>query len=162
MIVDLLRARLEGTRSEGARGAGAGGEEGWEPGKRGTRLRGGGRGRRPGKGRRDTDMEARGNPAVASGQAIHADAPAVYLPRYPQSVPATHTRPHAIPASSARFRQTIPSPDLHGVSGQLSVGGDLCADICRKAESVIAPYLTDLQARVKKEGIRIGSCESLL
>lgn len=29
----------------------------------------------------------------------------------------------------------------------------------RKPESTIAPFLTDLQARVKKEGIRVGSCE---
>jgi hypothetical protein len=29
----------------------------------------------------------------------------------------------------------------------------------RKPESVIAPFLTELQARVKKEGIRIGSCK---
>jgi len=29
----------------------------------------------------------------------------------------------------------------------------------RKPESTIAPFLTELQARVKKEGIRIGSCE---
>lgn len=29
----------------------------------------------------------------------------------------------------------------------------------RQPESVIAPFLTELQARVKKEGIRVGSCE---
>jgi len=33
---------------------------------------------------------------------------------------------------------------------------------CRKAESIIAPYLTGLQARVKPEGIRIGSCTSTI
>jgi hypothetical protein len=27
-----------------------------------------------------------------------------------------------------------------------------------KPESTIAPFLTELQARVKKEGIRVGSC----
>ena len=33
---------------------------------------------------------------------------------------------------------------------------------CRsKPESVIAPFLTELQARVKKEGIRVGSCERI-
>jgi hypothetical protein len=100
------------------------------------------------------------------------DDTALCLPGYPQLVSTTSTRFDALPSSPSSVIQAFPSSHLYQVSPPLSPPfllfpftlspmsrGEAIADTRSQAESVIAPYLTELQARVKKEGIRVGSCE---
>jgi hypothetical protein len=81
------------------------------------------------------------------------------VPRNPKSVSAIAARLDSLLATTTSFSQTFPSSHLHQVSLP-PVKHTNTPDQGRKAESVIAPFLTELQARVKKEGIRVGSCES--
>jgi hypothetical protein len=78
--------------------------------------------------------------------------PALRLPRRPQPVPAAAPWPHAVPPSPSQLFQAVPPADLHCVSSPPDR-----ADT-RLPESRIATYLGELAARVKAEGIRIGSC----
>lgn len=83
------------------------------------------------------------------------------VPRYSELVPAALAGLDAVPAYPARFFQAVQASDLYQVR-QSHLAALSCshpADSVSNAESSIAPYLTELQARVKKEGIRVGSCK---
>ncbi len=85
---------------------------------------------------------------------------ALHFPRYSKPVRTIIARPDTVLAFTPRFCEAFQTSHLYivGLRISRSVEADLVWND-RKPESYIAPFLTDLQARVKKEGIRIGSCE---
>lgn len=82
------------------------------------------------------------------------DPTALRLPRNSESFPAAPPRSRPVPPAPSRLVEAIPALDLHQVSCSRSNIANLS-----QPESKIAPYLTELQKRVKDEGIRVGSCE---
>lgn len=78
---------------------------------------------------------------------------AMRVSRYPVVVPTIAVGLDTVPPASSCFVETFPPFDLYKVRREEGY-----ADVS-KPESAIAPFLTELQARVKKEGIRVGSCE---
>jgi len=89
-----------------------------------------------------------------------------------EPVPEVARRTEGFLATAASFDTALPTSDFHTVGIEIqtylspgirliSISRDvLCA--CSLPESSIAPYLTELQKRVKEEGIRVGSYPFLM
>lgn len=84
---------------------------------------------------------------------------ALRVPWHTTTLPEDAGWPHTVPTASSTKRTALPATDLHNVRGKFICMCYLVLTTvnCRQPESSIAPYLTDLQARTKNDGIRVGS-----
>lgn len=81
----------------------------------------------------------------------------MHIPWHPRAVPENAARPDRLSTFTFSCGKTPQNPDFHGVSSTNPPLNLPPNPSCRRAESLIAPYLTQLQERLRPHNVQVGS-----